>query len=81
MKNVYTSSQAYFTDNPSGIIGSAGDVVGAAHLLVTYGFRRTGDVTTILVTDGTQDNFTATAYHGSGDRTYTVYSDGVISHT
>ncbi len=78
-KNCYTSSQAYYTDHPSGVIPAG--VVGSAHILVSYGMRRTANVTTEILGGGTQDSFTATAYHSSGDRTYTVFSDGVIDHT
>ena len=79
MKNLYTSSQAYYTDHPADVI-TAG-VVGGAHELSLYGFRATSDVTTTVGGGGTQDSFNATAYHGSGDRTYTVLSDGAINHT
>lgn len=77
-KNLYTSSQAYFTDNPSDTI-TAGAVLGA-HELVAYGFRPTANCTsTVLAAGGTQSSFTATMYHASGDKTYTVSSDGAIS--
>jgi prepilin-type N-terminal cleavage/methylation domain-containing protein len=79
MKNLYTSSQAYYTDHPADVI-TAG-VVDTAHDLYTYGFRPTSDVTSTVGGGGTQDSFNATAYHGSGDRTYTVLSDGAINHT
>jgi type IV pilus assembly protein PilA len=82
MKNLYTASQAYYTDHPSDTItaGAISTSTGA-HELKSYGFRPTANVTTTIGGGGTQDSFNATAYHGSGDRTYTVESDGKISHT
>ena len=77
MKNLYTAAQAYYTDHPAGTL--VAEVIGDGHLLLTYGFRRTSDVTT-EVGEGTQDTFSATAYHSAGDRTYTVASDGRITH-
>jgi prepilin-type N-terminal cleavage/methylation domain-containing protein len=77
-KNLYTSSQAYYTDHPSSTVSPG--AVGTAHELYTYGFRPTASVTCTVGGGGTQDSFNATAYHGSGDRTYTVVSDGAISH-
>jgi type IV pilus assembly protein PilA len=83
MKNLYTSSQAYFTDHPADTITPGQIFMGVAptHELMYYGFRPTKDVTCDILGNGTQDNFTATAWHGSGDRTYTVFSDGRIDHT
>jgi type IV pilus assembly protein PilA len=82
MKNLYTASQAYYTDHPSDQI-TAGEISSGsgAHELKDYGFRPTANVTTWIGGGGTQDSFNATAYHGSGDRTYTVLSDGAIRHT
>ena len=77
-KNLYTASQAYFTDHPTSTI-TAG-LVDAAHELSGYGFRATSAVTTTVGGGGTQDSFNATAWHGSGDRTYTVAYDGAITH-
>jgi prepilin-type N-terminal cleavage/methylation domain-containing protein len=70
-KNCYTSSQAYFTDYPTG----TADLTS----LQTYGYRQTASVTTVLG-GGTQASFSATLYHGSGDKTYTVVSDGGITN-
>ena len=82
MKNLYTASQAYFTDHPADTITAGTIASGDSHELIDYGFRPTADVTITIVANGqTQSSFTATAYHGSGDRTYTVLSDGAISHT
>jgi type IV pilus assembly protein PilA len=76
-KNLYTSSQAYFTDYPSATIPAG--VVGEGSCLVAYGFRRTSNVTSTVV-GGTQSSFSATMYHTSGDKTYTVASDGGITN-
>jgi type IV pilus assembly protein PilA len=76
-KNLYTASQAYFTDYPSATI-TAGAVT-TAHELATYGFRPTANVTSTVV-GGTQSSFSATMYHASGDKTYTVGSDGGITN-
>jgi prepilin-type N-terminal cleavage/methylation domain-containing protein len=79
IKNLYTSAQAYYTDYPSGAINAA--YVNSSHHLYTYGFRPTSTVTTTVIGSGTQDSFSATAYHGAGDRTFTIFSDGTISNT
>jgi prepilin-type N-terminal cleavage/methylation domain-containing protein len=70
IKNLYTSAQAYFTDNPAGSTTNLAD-------FKAYGFRQTPDVD-VTVVAGTQGNFSADAYHSSGDKTYHVGSDGGI---
>jgi prepilin-type N-terminal cleavage/methylation domain-containing protein len=70
-KNLYTSAQAYFTDNPAGTTTNLDD-------FKAYGFRQTSNVN-VTVVAGTQGNFSADAYHGSGDKTYHVGSDGAIA--
>jgi prepilin-type N-terminal cleavage/methylation domain-containing protein len=80
MKNVYTASQAYYTDHPTGTITAAAIDDSSSHELIDYGFRPTADVTITIVANGqTQSSFTATAYHGSGDKTYSVAPDGGIT--
>ncbi|MBN1841370.1 MAG: prepilin-type N-terminal cleavage/methylation domain-containing protein [Deltaproteobacteria bacterium] len=79
IKNLYTASQAYFTDHPTSTIqaifhDAAGDE------LYDYGFRPSSGVITTVGGGGTQDSFNATSYHNSGDRTYSVAYDGAISH-
>jgi prepilin-type N-terminal cleavage/methylation domain-containing protein len=69
-KNVYTASQAYYTDNPTG--------EPTLNDLTDYGFRQTHDVT-VVITAATQSAFQATTTHGSGDKTYTVGADGGIT--
>ena len=71
VKNAYTSAQAYFTDNPTGTVGSVG-------ILTAYGFRQTTDVT--VTPSGTQGALTIVTTHGSGDRTYTAGADGAITN-
>jgi type IV pilus assembly protein PilA len=79
IKNVYTASQAYFTDHPTDSVTSGQATSGGD--LYLYGFRPTANVTTTVVaSQQTQSSFQATAYHGSGDRTYTVTFDGAITH-
>jgi prepilin-type N-terminal cleavage/methylation domain-containing protein len=71
VKNAYTAAQAYFTDNPTGSVGS---VV----ILTAYGFRQTANVT--CTPSGTQSTLTIVTYHGSGNRTYTADSAGSITN-
>jgi type IV pilus assembly protein PilA len=71
-KNIYTAAQAYYTDFPTGspTLGN----------LQSYGFRQTADVTiSPQAAVGTQGDFTVTSYHGSGNKTFTVSSDGSIT--
>ena len=70
IKNLYTSAQAYYTDHPAG--------EPTLQNLTDYGFRQTSNVT-VVVASGTQSSFGATTAHLSGDRTYTVASDGAIT--
>jgi type IV pilus assembly protein PilA len=70
-KNLYTSAQAYYTDHPAGSPSLAN--------LTAYGFRQTTNVI-VTVVDATQGDFEATSYHDSGDRTYTIASDGAITY-
>ncbi len=69
-KNAYTAAQAYFNDNPSGTVGSAD--------LASYGFNATNSVTTTVAT-GTSTGLSITAYHASGNTTYTVSASGNVS--
>ena len=71
VKNAYTSAQAYFTDNPTGTVGSVA-------ILTSYGFRQTTDVS--VTPAGTQGALTIVTAHGSGDRTYTAGADGAITN-
>jgi prepilin-type N-terminal cleavage/methylation domain-containing protein len=71
VKNAYTTAQAYFADNP------AGSVSGTA-ILTAYGFRQTANVT--VSPSGTQSALQIVTAHGSGSRTYTADSEGVITN-
>ncbi len=71
VKNAYTAAQAYFTDVPTGSVGSVA-------ILTAYGFRQTADVN--VSPSGTQSTLTIVSYHGSGDRTYTADSAGSITN-
>ena len=69
-KNSWVAAQAYFCDYPE-------DSVSSVAQLTAYGFRQTDAVT--ITVGGTQSSLIITAFHASGDRTYTVYSEGAIS--
>ena len=70
-KNLYTSAQAYFTDNPDG------NTLVIDHYK-NYGFRQTSKVT-VTVVSGTQGSFSANSYHNAGNKTYHVDTDGGIT--
>jgi len=71
IKNAYTAAQAYFTDSPSGTV-TLDELTGA-------GFQQTDNVSISVVTGTPQDDLEMTAYHTSGDTTYTVDGKGSIS--
>ena len=71
-KNIFTAAQAYYTDFPTGDP--------SLNNLLSYGFRQTADVTiTPQAAVGTQGAFSVTTFHASGNKTFTVLSDGSIS--
>ena len=70
VKNAFTASQAYFIDNPTGNITVTN--------LTNCGFRASDDVT-VTVNDGTVDNLEITSQHATGDTTYTINENGLIS--
>ncbi|MBW1896304.1 MAG: prepilin-type N-terminal cleavage/methylation domain-containing protein [Deltaproteobacteria bacterium] len=72
IKNLYTAAQAYFTDNHSASTTDLDDYK-------AYGFRQAPDVAVTIQGAGSQGSFSAEVYHSSGDKTYTVASDGDIS--
>ena len=74
IKNLYTSAQAYFTDNPAGATTTLDHYK-------AYGFRQTTDVMCAIVGAGSQGSFSATTYHSAGNRTYQVNTDGAITQT
>ena len=71
IKNAYTAAQAYYSDYPTGNIT-------AVATLLNYGYKATANTTVTISSQG-QTNLSMTASHGSGDKTYSVDSDGDIS--
>jgi len=67
-KNGYTACQAYFTDFPSATLVSS--------KITDYGFVGTQNVG--ITVSGTQGSLQISTSHASGDRTYTVNSQGGI---
>ena len=72
IKNLYTSAQAYFTDNPDGATTTIADYK-------AYGFRQTSKVTVTVVGAGSQGAFSANTFHNAGNKTYHVNTDGAIT--
>ena len=70
IKNAYTAAQAYFSDYPTGTIDTT-------VLMNSYGFKSTANVTVTINSSTTDINMTSA--HGSGDKTYTINSDGEIT--
>jgi hypothetical protein len=68
-KNMYTASQAFFSDNPMGTITNTD--------LYNYGYRRTTGVESTAA--GTIDSLTITAHHVSGTTTLSVDYAGNIT--
>jgi prepilin-type N-terminal cleavage/methylation domain-containing protein len=71
IKNAYITARAYYTDNPTGSISTAG-------ILLACGFRQTANVAATFT--GTQGALQIITAHGSGDRTYTASSNGAITN-
>ena len=72
IKNLYTSAQAYFTDNPDGATSTL-------TVYKTYGFRQTSKVTVAVIGTASQGSFSANTYHNAGNKTYHVNTDGGIT--
>ena len=72
VKNAFTAAMAYFSDHPTGQITTT-------VLTNSYGFKSTANVT-VTVTSSTT-NIQMTTRHGSGDKTYTINSDGEITES
>ena len=68
LKNAYTAAMSYTVDNP-------GTSISSNVILTTGGFRSTSNVTT-NVTGNTNDTFTITAWHTSGDYTFSILETG-----
>jgi type IV pilus assembly protein PilA len=69
-KNAFTAAQAYFGDEPTG--------VPTTDDLVAYGYTQSDGVT--IVSAGASTALAMTATHGTGDKTYSVDSNGVITN-
>ena len=69
-KNIYTAAQAYFADNAAGVPTTAN--------LVSYGYTNTANVT-LGGTYGPATSLSITTAHTSGDKTYTIDSNGAIT--
>jgi type IV pilus assembly protein PilA len=71
LKNAYTASQAFFSDSPTGTVGTTG--------LADYGYRASTGVT-LSIADGTMSGLSMTSvYSVAGATTYTVTSGGAIT--
>ena len=69
-RSVYIAAHTYFSIHPGGSISSV-------DLLARYGLIKTSDVHVRV--SGTARTLSISSYHRSGDRTFTVNSQGAIS--
>jgi type IV pilus assembly protein PilA len=71
-KNAYTSAQAYFSDNPAGVLASTANIT-------SFGFKPTTSVTTTVT--GSMGALAITASHAASSPvvTYSVDSSGAIT--
>src|SRR5512137_2576970 len=70
VKNAYTAAQAYFSDRPTVAVGLPE--------LTTGGYVASQGVT-VGVTTGTMAGLALTAFHSSGDKTYSINAAGAIT--
>jgi len=68
-RNAFTASQAYFSDNPTS--------TPTIENLNDYGYTQSQSIT--AATTGAATNLRITSYHGSGDKTYTIDSEGALT--
>ena len=68
VRNIATAQEAYYVDE-STYTSTESSISGA-----TYGYMQSGNVT--YAVDGNTDNYTITAYHSSGDKTYSLSGPG-----
>ena len=68
VRNLATAQEAYFVDE-STYGNTVSNLTGSS-----YGFYQSGNVD--ITTAGDTDNYTITAYHTSGDKTYTLMGPG-----
>ena len=73
VRNVATAQEAYYVEQACYTI-TLGNLTGAS-----YGYYQSGNVTVTISCD--QSNYTLTAYHGSGDKTYSLSGGGIIGTT
>lgn len=71
VRNIATAQEAYYVDNSTYANGS---LTGA-----TYGYMQSGNVT--FTNSGNADNYTITAYHSAGDKTYSLAGPGGVIGT
>ena len=71
LKNIYTSAQAYFSDNPTGTIAGTAN-------LAPFGYQ-SGVGITIAVQTGTATGIAMTSTHSSGDVVYSITPGGAIT--
>jgi type IV pilus assembly protein PilA len=71
-KNAYTAAQAYFSDNPAGVLASTANIT-------AFGFKPSANVTTTVT--GSMGALAITASHASSSPvvTYSVDSSGTIT--
>ena len=69
-KNAYTAAQAYYAENPAGILAGTADITAS-------GFNPTTGVTTTIT--GASSALAITTKHADGTVTYSVTSAGVIT--
>lgn len=70
VRNIATAQEAYYVDETT-YAQNIGSLSGA-----TYGYMQSGKVTANV--SGSADNYTITAFHGSGDRTYSLSGPGGV---
>ena len=75
LKNAITAQEAYFVDNQTYVSGKAYSGVAAKdNPLGDYGLTASDGVT--ITYTGDSDDYAMSAWHGSGDRTYTIAGPG-----
>jgi len=70
VRNIATAQEAYYVDE-SRYTSALPNLTGA-----TYGYMQSGNVAAAV--SGNADNYTITAYHSSGDKTYSLSGPGGV---
>ena len=73
LKNAYTAAQAYFSDNPAGVLTAAPTAT-----LAPFGYQ-SGVGVTIALQTGTQAGLAMTSTNSSGDVVYSITPGGAIT--